>query len=404
MLRFGFRRLPVPAILFLLGGALLAAQSPHADLQTLFQQGQHALEQGHIAEAEHDFAQAARLAPGIAEIHAQLGVVQFQQKQYADAVASLRRALQLKPSLPGLKPLLSLSQAELGHFQDAVPGLEAGFHGSTPPAVKRMCGLELERSYTNLHQDRNAVEVALALNRLYPNDPEVLYHTGKIFGNYAFLTMQHLASVAPNSIWRHRGAAEAYLSQGSYNEAISEYRAVLAIDPHEPDIHYWLGRTYLARSHRSGSPQDVTAARDEFEQELKLNPQQASAAYEIGEIDRTRGQLNSARTWFERALKEYPDFEEARLGVAAVFLAQHQPGLAISPLRKAIALRPADDVAWYRLAQAYRALGNTAAQQKALAEFQRLKTQSAIPGSNGQQIVSPAAVTPQTITPSRSQR
>lgn len=403
MIRFG-SRLSIQALLFLLGTGLLAAQTSHADLQTLFQQGQQDLAQGHIAEAEHDFEQARKLDPGIAEIHAQLGVIYFQQKQYGQAAASIRRALKLKPSLPGLKPLLALSLAELGHFQQALPGLEAGFHGSTPPAIKRMCGLELERSYTNVHQDRNAVAVALELRRLYPNDPEVLYHTGKVFGNYAFLTMQHLADVAPDSLWRHRAAAEAYESQGSYNQAISEYRAVLALNPHQPEIHYRLGRTILARSHQSGSPQDVAAARQQFEEELQINPADASAAYEIGEIDRTRGQLASARAWFERALKEYPDFEEAHLGLAAVLLSQHQPALAISSLQKAIALRRGDEVAWYRLAQAYRAQGNTAAQQKALAEFQRLKTQSAIPGSNGQQFFSPTAVTPQTIAPASGQR
>lgn len=402
MTRFG-SRLPVQILLLLLGAGLLVAQRSHADLQTLFQRGQQALAQGYIAEAEHDFEQARTLDAAIAEIHAQLGVIYFQQKQYGEAAASLRRALKLKPSLPGLQPLLALSQAELGHFQTALPGLEAGFHGSTPPAVQRMCGLELERSYTNLHQDRNAVEVALELDRLYPNDPEVLYHIGKVFGNFAFLAMQHLAAVAPDSTWRHRAAAEAYESQGSYNEAVSEYRAVLALDPRQPEIHYRLGRTLLTRSHKSGSPQDVAAARQQFEEELQSNPADASAAYEIGEIDRTRGQFASARTWFERALKEAPGFEEAQVGLAAVFLAQQQPTLAIPLLQRAIVLRRDDDIAWYRLAQAWRAQGNTAAQQKAMAEFQRLKSQSATPGSNGQRLFSSPVITPQTITPTRGQ-
>ena len=93
--------------------------------------------------------------------------------------------------------------------------------------MKRLCGLQLERTYTGLNRDSDAVKVGLELNRLYPNDPEVLYHNGRIFGNFAFLTMQRLAQVAPDSVWRHQAAGEAYESQ-LYDSAISEYRQVLS--------------------------------------------------------------------------------------------------------------------------------------------------------------------------------
>src|SRR5207302_573316 len=83
---------------------------------------------------------------------------------------------------------------------------------------------ELERAYTGLKRDKNAVEVAMELNRLYPDDPEILYQTAKIYGNFAFLTMWKLAQVAPNSVWRHLAAGECEESQGSYDQALQEYR------------------------------------------------------------------------------------------------------------------------------------------------------------------------------------
>jgi DNA-binding SARP family transcriptional activator len=42
-------------------------------------------------------------------------------------------------------------------------------------------------------------------------------------------------------------------------------------------------------------------------------------------------------------------------------------------LQKAITLDPNDEVAWYRLAQVQRTLGNTGEQQKALQQFARLR-------------------------------
>ena len=210
----------------------------------------------------------------MAEVHAQLGVIYFQERKFDQAVPALRQALKLKPGLPRADTLLAMSLSEMGRYSEALPGLEKGFHHSTDPAIQRMCGLQLERAYTGLQRDGLAVQVALELDRLYPTDPEVLYHDGKIYGNFAFLTMQRLAQVAPDSIWRHQAEAEAYESQGTYDAAISEYRQVLSGDPRRPGIHYRLGRTLLARSRQTNAVEDVTAALKEFEQELQLGPQQ----------------------------------------------------------------------------------------------------------------------------------
>src|SRR5262249_640482 len=144
-------------------------------------------------------------------------------------------------------------------------------------------------------RDQNAVETALELNRLYPDDPEVLYHTGKIYGNSAFLNMQKLAQVAPSSVWRHQALAEAYESQGSYDAAIGEYRQVLAQDPNRVGIHYRLGRTLLSRSRNTTSEGDAAEALKEFQQELAVDPSNANAAYEIADADRNAGQLEEAQ-------------------------------------------------------------------------------------------------------------
>src|SRR6267143_499192 len=81
-------------------------------------------------------------------------------------------------------------------------GVEKGFHHSTDPELRRMSGLQLQRAYANLGQNSESVEVGLELARLFPDDAEVLYCNGKIFGNYPFLSMKKLSEIAPDSIWR----------------------------------------------------------------------------------------------------------------------------------------------------------------------------------------------------------
>jgi tetratricopeptide (TPR) repeat protein len=360
--------------------------------------GQQALAAGRYSEARTDYEKLAKLEPGIAEIHATLAVIDFKLRDYELAVGEVQTAQRLKPSLPKLDSLLGMAQAELGRFAEALPGLEKGFKQSADAEVRRMCGLQLERAYTGLKRDSKAVEVAMELNRLYPDDPEILYQTGKIYGNFAFLTMQKLARVAPSSVWRHQAAAEAEESQGSYSLAITEYRQVLALEPDRPGVHYRLGRTLLARSYQATSAQDTADAAKEFEQELQRDPTNANAAYELGEIRRKGGQFDEAQKLFEAALKNYPNFEEAHLGLASVLLSLQKPELALPHLHKAIELNAQNEVAWYRLGQVQKALGNTAEQQKALAEYRRLHDK-ANQQSGIEPVFSPREVTKQAVDP-----
>jgi tetratricopeptide (TPR) repeat protein len=375
------------------------AQSPNdSQAERYWNEGEKDLAAGQYADAEKSYQKVVQLDPGAAEAHARLGVIYFQQKKFEQAASSLHQALKLKPSLPKLDTLLAMSLSELGQYDQALPGLEKGFRQSTDPPVKRMCGLQLERAYTGLGRDEKAVELALELNRLYPDDPEVLYHTGQLFGNFAFLTAKKLAEVAPNSIWRHQAAAEEWESQGSYELAIDEYRAVLTLDPRRPGIHYRLGRTLLARAAKTNSSQqtDSQAALQEFTRELELDPTNANAAYELGEAHRGHGETDDAKKYFELALKYYPDFVQANLGLAVVLLREGDAAGAKVHAQKAIAASPQNEVAWYRLFQAERALGDTPGQQKALAEFQQLRQKSKELAA-ATAIFSPEAVTPQKV-------
>ena len=336
-------------------------------------QGREALQSGRFAEAQSAYEKLQRLEPGVPEVYVALGLIYFQEAKYDQAVPALTKALKLKANAPKAEALLAMSLSELTRYKEAVPGLERCFRTSSDLQIKRMCGLQLERTDTGLHKDSKAVEVALEMDRIFPEDPEVLYHSGRIYGNQAFLSVQHLSETAPNSIWMQQAAAEAYESHGDTDAAISAYRAVLAIDPSRAGIHFRIGRTLLSRAQQAGSSASMTETLAEFERELEVDPSNGNAAYEIAEIHRKAGELDQAANFFNMALKYYPDFGEAHLGLAAVLMAQQQPDQAVPHLKQAIALDATSEVAWYRLSRAENMLGNRVEQEKALAEFKRLR-------------------------------
>jgi tetratricopeptide (TPR) repeat protein len=376
---------------------LIAAQTTDPGLLERYSnEGEQALAANRYDEAAKAYEKLRQLSPGNAEVHAKLGLIYFQQGNFSTAVTVLRQALKLKPNLPNAGTLLAMSLSEVGRYKEALPELEKAFVRSTDPVLKRMAGLQLQRAYTGLQRDSDAVRVALELTRAFPDDPEILYHSGRLFGNYAYLTTMRLSRVAPDSVWTLLAVAEAQESQGAYDLAIAHYRKVLSLDPGRPGVHYRLGRALLSRSQKQSSPAaDLADAAKEFEQELKLDATNANAAYELGEIHRTSGEFEKARQFFEIALKHYPDFQEAEVGMGRAFLALRKPDLALAHLRKAISLNSKDDVAYYHLSQAYGALNNLAEQQKAIAEFRRLRSER----SRQEDIFLQRAVTKQEIDP-----
>jgi tetratricopeptide (TPR) repeat protein len=371
-----------------------AQQANSAQLQRYSQEGEKALAAGRYDEAAQAYEKLRELAPNMAEAHARLGLIYYQQSKFEQAVPALRQALKLKPTLPNTDVLLAMALSELGRYKEALPALEKGFRRATDPALKRASGLRLARAFTGLGQDDKAVEVALELTRLYPKDPEVLYHAGRLFANYAYLSTVKLAEVAPGSLWLHLAAGEANESQGRFDAAIQEYREVLSLQPNRPGVHYRIGRVLLARAKQSTEDAVSEAeALKEFEQELQLDPTNANAAYEAGEIHRKSARFDRALELFSQAVKHYPDFEEALLALGRTLLSLGKAEESLAPLRKSIALDAANEVSWFQLAQAQRALGNATEQQKALAEFQRLRESKARPAES----LSEREITKQTL-------
>jgi predicted Zn-dependent protease len=360
--------------------------------------GQQAMAAGQYAVARSNFEQLEKLEPNIAEVHAMLGGIYFQQHEYELAVKQVRTAQALKPGLPKLDSLLGLSLAELGQFSEALPRLEKGFKQTADPDVRRMCGLQLLRAYTGLHRDSDAVETALELNKLYADDPEVLYHTGRIYGNYAYLVMEKLHDQGQGSLWMLLAQGDANESQKDFDGAIVAYNHVLQLDPQHPGIHYRLGRTYLTRYKETRKPEDRDAAGREFTAELEIDPANGNAGYELANIQAELGNSEIARQKYEQVLKHFPDFEEALVGLGGACLESDHSGQAVTALERATRLRPDDEVAWYRLAQAERSAGNREAQQKALEEFRKIHNSA--PGNLRKPNMG-EEITPQQIDPTK---
>lgn len=367
------RFLPVAVVAVLLGHthpSIWAQTGTDEILRNTYQEAELAFRDQRLEDAAVGYRKLVELRPGTGELHAKLGLIHYLQGRFHDAVPSFQEALKLKPGLPNVDALLAVSLAGVGKHQAAVPGLEEAFRDPGNDELRRLIGLELQRSYVVLGRNDRASTIVTELSSLYPDDPEVLYHTGRFHADMAAAAMRRLLEVAPESVWGHQASGDALESVGNHALAIIEYRKALAERPDLPGVHYSIARSIQSSEGVAGSEDDAVQA---YRQELRIDPTNALAAYELGEILRKRSELGMARELFRQAVAHRPDFGLGRIGLGRVLRELEEPNQARPHLEAAVRISPGNEVARYQLALVYRALGDLAAAEREMLEFQRLQ-------------------------------
>jgi tetratricopeptide (TPR) repeat protein len=370
-----------------------AQQADEATIRRYSQQAQEALAKQDVNAAVVALEKLARLTPNNPEIYANLGVANYTQGRYAQAADALHRALQLNPGIPNVSLLLGMCDAELGHSKEALPILEPAFRHPPNNQIGRTIGLELVGAYSSLGDHIKALEVIEELLDRYPTDPELLYRASHVYGDRALQTMTRLVDVAKESPWKRMAFAEALETEKRYDLAIIEYRKVIGADPGIPNVYYQLGRALLLKSPDSEEAREE--AIKEFQQALVLNPRNAAAEYEIGEIYRRRGQLEDAVDHFSKAVEIDPRVEDAQIALARTLIHLQKPEEALPHLRDAVQLNPKNEVAHFLLAGVYKSLGNTTDYQNEMTLFRKYHFQPDTDKAAGGEEVPSALRTPE---------
>src|SRR5438477_3181499 len=98
---------------------------PSRSPQAIFTEGETALRNGNLDEAERSFKQVLALDPRAAAAYANLGVIHMRRKQWQLALASLHQAEKLAPQMTGVRLNIGLVHYRQNDFRHAVPALES---------------------------------------------------------------------------------------------------------------------------------------------------------------------------------------------------------------------------------------------------------------------------------------
>jgi tetratricopeptide (TPR) repeat protein len=339
-------------LVILLFSALLQAQAPQVSPQQLVQDAMQKQKDGDLAGAVTGYKEFLKLHPEATPIHINLGVALAGVGRYEEAVAEYKIALKQSPSNSAARLNLALAYYKMGRISDAAMELKR-VHGEDPANMQAV--LLLSDCDLRMGKNKETIQLLEPLGKAQPDDLAVAY----MLGTALLRNKQSDEGAAViDRILRNGDSAQSHLLMGmtkfeamEYPQAIADLTKAAEIDPTLPDLYSYLGQAQMA----SG---DMQAARQAFEKELTLNPNDfesnvrlavllkqdgnyerahqllsrallvrpddAGALYQVGATDLAAGDMDRARTVLESVVKQYPHFIEAHVSLAQVYYRQRR--------------------------------------------------------------------------------
>jgi tetratricopeptide (TPR) repeat protein len=332
-------------------------------------------------------------APTTAAQHLQAGLSARSQHQPDVEITEFRKATELDPQLADAFFNLGAAYMEKREYGAAIAPLKRVLELSPDlPAAHQLLGYALlAQGYAAeaiLHLEKVGAQDALAIAQLEtghlseavtnfnavlanrPNDPDILYYLGHASGLLSKTAIDALLSAHPDSARAHEALAENYFVLRQMPQAEKEYQEALRIRPDLPGLHLELGQVYANSA-------EWTKAEEEFRAETRLQPGKAEAAYRLGAALLQQGKTLEAFAELKRANDLKPDMPETLYSLGKAASLTGDAGTAEKSWTKVIKLEKDTSLAaqaHFGLAGLYRKQGKTRQAQQEMQEFQKLQS------------------------------
>jgi tetratricopeptide (TPR) repeat protein len=340
-----------------------AQPTPASDAEQLMQNGGLAMRQGKPAEAEHDFRLAVAADPKSANAWLGLGMSLLRENKTDEARDALKQSIATDPRILGAHMFLGIAEYQRKDYDDALALLraETALQPNNPEVLTWIGIVELAAG----HPER-AVPPLDQASAMDPSNPSILEYQARAHTMVAQHCYQELYKLDPQS-WRlHRDLAELFSESSQPDNAVTEFQAAIKMHPDDPELYEGIGEQYQKLSRFS----EATEA-----YELKLDPHNATALYNLGQIQVRTGDTKAGVELLQQALEAHappaPTYFYLGLGMGGLGRDQE----ATQWLEKSLAADPSPFIrrgAWYELARLYRKMNRKEDAKHALDEMNKL--------------------------------
>ena len=316
--------------------------------------------------------------PDSFDTNSRLGALLVDEGKARDALPYLERAFQRNPGDYPNAYELALAYADTGAYEIARSNVRTLLARQDRAELHHLLG-DVEEKLNNplaaVHEYQRAAELDPSEPDLFDWGAELLIHraldpAGEVFsrGNQRF----------PSSTRMLLGLAAASYARGSYAQAAEYVCKASDLSPDDPNPYLFMGKM------QSVETTGTEAVAERLARFARLQPENALASYYYAvNLWRRRKGPDDARTssqvesLLQKAVDLDPKLGAAYLQLGIVYSEQKDLPKAISAYQKATDAAPGMEEAHYRLAQAYRQIGESVKAQQELQLYERAKKKAA---------------------------
>lgn len=278
--------------------------------------------QGDAPAAQAAYEQALAIEPGNAAAQYNLGKLFYSLGRATEADRWLRQAIESRPDFPEAHVVRGYALHAMGELEAAATELAAGIASRPEDAAARatlsqirgaigISGAVEHHRAGRIDAAQAGYEAALQLN---PHNAEALFNLAGIHASRgqqdeAIRAYRRLIDDNPRHAPALCNLAVALTQLGRAPEALEYYRRAITADPHLADAHY-----NLALALRDAGQYDEALA--SLTRVIELRPEMAEAHFRFGDVLRLVDRKAEARAAFEQALRLDPEHVKARWSLA----------------------------------------------------------------------------------------
>ncbi|MEW5977498.1 MAG: tetratricopeptide repeat protein [Acidobacteriota bacterium] len=385
------------AIRVALYGLLLAVVAPaQAISDDHFARGLELEKAGRLEEAVAEYTQSVKINPQFPVLN-NLGAAYAKMGRLEDAIKCYEQALTLAPGHTFITLNLGLAHYKIGNFQRAAELFEQVIKAQ--PSHYQALLLE-GSSLFQLGEYRRVIECLEPHESRYSQDKAFAYLLGTA---YLREKQTEKGQRLVDRILREGDTAEAHLMLGTALAEINENRKSIAeferareLNPTLPMVHSSLALALVRSGDREG-------ARELFEEELKVNPNDFTANFYVGFLTRRENKDEEALPFLQKALQLRPDNGAVLFQISLVHFQRQELDRAQEILESLVQRFPDYIDAQVMLARVYyrKKMKNEGDRVQQIVQRLRLEQQSAEPGSQKSLEVTESEVTGREIEAAR---
>lgn len=237
------------------------------------------------------------------------------------------------------------------------------------PGNRPKTELESALALMELNRVPEAVNKLLDLNRRRPDDPAVLFALGEASAKLMQQAYSRLMRMHPDSPQAMELQARNYMARGRVDLAEPLFRKALDRDPNLPGVHLDLGR--ILQEQRG----DMDGADREYREEVRVQPENAEAAWRLGSLLLKKGDAKEALPFLQRSDKLNPNMLDTLLDLGKAYVSMNQVEQAAQAFHRITEIDDSNELAaaaHFQLSQIYRKQGKTAEADQELKRFREL--------------------------------